>query len=221
MSPNDRLLAATHDERQTFLQIPLVRRALSEGASKQTYVAFLGQAFHHVKHTFPLLALAASLTMDARYRNALAEYMEEEFGHEEWILNDIRAMGGDAVTVRASKPRLPCRVLVGQAYYATQWESPYAMLGMVHVLEGLSVLLADKLATKLMCNFGASTEDGFSYLRSHGALDVEHTAMFAKLIDGFRDPKVVDLIIDHARIMYALYGAIFIDLDEADSRRAA
>jgi pyrroloquinoline quinone (PQQ) biosynthesis protein C len=221
MTPSTRLLTATHGEQQAFLQIPLVRRAVREGASRETYLAFLGQAYHHVKHTFPLLALADTLTTDTRYRKALAEYMSEELRHEERILSDIRAMGGDAEEVRASMPRLPCRILVGQAYYAIQWESPYTMLGMVHVLEGLSVLLAEKLATTLKHRFGASSEDGFSYLGSHGALDIEHTGMLADLLDGFEDPQIIEIVIEHVRIMYALYGAIFVDLDEIEARRAA
>ena len=185
------------------------------------YLAFLGEAYHHVKHTFPLLALAASLTRDGYYRNALAEYMKEELGHEEWILDDIAKLGGDAAAVRAAGPRLPCRVMVAQAYYAVQCESPYAMLGMVHVLEGLSVMLADRLADTLKSRFTLTSDDGFSYLRSHGALDVEHTRMFAELIDGFSDRAIVDIVIEYARVFYALYGAIFADLDTLTLERAA
>jgi long-chain acyl-CoA synthetase len=37
-------------------------------------------------------------------RRPVAEYIEEEIGHEEWILNDIAAAGGDAEAVRNSQP---------------------------------------------------------------------------------------------------------------------
>lgn len=221
MSPYDRLLNATRSEREAFMRLPLVETAVSNGASREMYLAFLTEAYHHVKHTFPLLALTASLTKDERLREALAEYMKEEYGHEQWILDDIKRMGGDAAQVAASKPRLPCRTMVAHTYYSVQWESPYAMLGMVHVLEGLSVLLADELAGVLKSRFGSANDDGFSYLRSHGALDVEHTAMFRRLIDGFQDAGVVDLVIEHTRIMYRLYGAIFEDLARHEHRRAA
>jgi len=221
MSPYDRLLSATAADREAFLRIPLIQNAISNGTSAAMYLAFLSEAYHHVKHTFPLLALAASRTNDAHLRQALAEYMKEEFGHEEWILEDIARMGGNAAAVAASKPRLPCRTMVAYNYYAIEHETPYAVLGMVHVLEGLSVLLADKIAGALKKRFGMSSEDGFTYLKTHGALDVEHTAMFQRLIDGFQDPAVVDIVIDNTRAMYRLYGAIFEDLGQIEQRSAA
>ena len=66
--------------------------------------------------------------------------MEEERGHEKWILNDIAAMGGDAAAVSDGQPGIACQVMVGYTYYAIEWISPYAMLGSVHVLEGMSTL---------------------------------------------------------------------------------
>ncbi|ABS66534.1 heme oxygenase family [Xanthobacter versatilis] len=212
----DRLIRETARERDAFLAIPLVRQALASGAPKSLYVAFLTQAYHHVKHTFPLLALAASRTGDARYQDALVDYMEEERGHEKWILDDIRAMGGDADAVRdgvrEGMAGPACRIMVGFSYYAIEHVSPYALLGSVHVLEGMSVLLADRLADTLKRSFGAQAEAGFSYLRSHGSLDQDHVAFFRTLVDGFDDPAAQQIIIDHARLFYRLYGDIFREL---------
>ena len=146
MSFYDRLIAETQKERIAFTTIPLIREAVRSGASRELYLDFLIQAYHHVKHTFPLLAFAASRTKDEAYQDALVEYMEEERGHEKWILNDIAAMSGDAAAVRDGAPGIACQVMVGYTYYAIEWVSPYAMLGSVHVLEGMSTLLADKAA---------------------------------------------------------------------------
>jgi hypothetical protein len=35
------------------------------------------------------------------------EYIEDEYGHEQWVLNDIAACGGDRDAVRDGRPR--CR----------------------------------------------------------------------------------------------------------------
>ncbi|MGE0230302.1 MAG: TenA family transcriptional regulator [Flavobacteriaceae bacterium] len=217
----DRLQADTEADRQAFLAIPLVRHAISNGAPRELYLAFLEQAYHHVKHTFPLLALAASRTWDERYQDALVEYMEEERGHEKWILEDIEAMGGSPDTVRAGHPGTACQVMVGYTYYAIERVSPYAMLGSVHVLEGMSVLLADQLADALKSTFSLSDDRGFSYLRSHGALDQEHVAFFRDLVNGFHDREVQQLIIEQSRIFYRLYGSIFRDLGDAGEFRDA
>jgi hypothetical protein len=212
MSFYDRLMSETTKDREAFLTIPIVQHAIRNGASRGLYIDFLTQAYHHVKHTFRLLALAASRTSDERYQDALVEYMEEERGHEKWILDDIRTVGGTPDAVRTGTPGAPCQIMVGYAYYAIEHISPYAFLGSVHVLEGMSVMLADKLADALKNSLGQDSDAGFTYLRTHGSLDTDHVAFFRTLVDGFDDPAIQRIIIDSARIFYRLYGAIFHDL---------
>jgi pyrroloquinoline quinone (PQQ) biosynthesis protein C len=208
----DRLIAETEKERTAFTSIPLIREAIDSGASRPLYLDFLTQAYHHVKYTFPLLAFAAARTSDEAYQDALVEYMEEERGHEKWILNDIEAMGGDAVGVRNGKPGIACQVMVAYAYYAIEWISPYAMLGSVHVLEGMATLLADKAADSIQRSLGGRGKDGFSYLRSHGALDIEHVAFFKTLVNGITDANVQQIVIDASKVFYRLYGDIYHEL---------
>src|SRR6202163_1531812 len=161
MSFYEQLVAETADSRDAFLSIPLVRATIRNGASRSLYLDFLTEAYHHVRHTFPLLALAASRTSDERYQDALVEYMEEERGHEKWILDDIRTVGGNPDAVRTGTPGVPCQIMVGYAYYAIERISPYAFLGSVHVLEGMSVLLADKLADAMKKSLGLESDTGF------------------------------------------------------------
>jgi pyrroloquinoline quinone (PQQ) biosynthesis protein C len=208
----DRLTGETERARSGFTSIPLIGEALRSGASLELYIDFLTQAYHHVKHTFPLLAFAAARTNDETYQDALVEYMEEERGHEKWILNDIEAMGGDAAAVRDGKPGIACQVMVGYAYYAIEWISPYAMLGSVHVLEGMSTLLADKAADAIQRSLAHRGKDGFSYLRSHGALDIEHVAFFKQLTNSITDVKVQQIVVDAAKVFYRLYGDIYHEL---------
>lgn len=212
MSFYDRLMTETAKDREAFLAIPIVQHAIRNGAPRGLYVDFLTEAYHHVKHTFPLLALAASHTSDERYQDALIEYMKEERGHEKWILDDIRAVGGNPDAVRAGNPGLPCQIMVGYAYYAIEHVSPYAFLGSVHVLEGMSVLLAERLADALKKSLSSESDTGFTYLRTHGSLDIDHVAFFRTLVDGFEDPATQRIVIDNAKIFYRLYGAIFQDL---------
>ncbi len=214
MTPFERLYEETTEARERFLAIPLVKHAVATGGTREMYLGFLTEAYHHVKHTFPLLSLAAARTRDEGYQTALFIYMNEERGHDKWILDDIRAMGGDAGRIAGGNGGIPCQVMVGYAYYCIEWISPYALLGMVHVLEGLSVMLAHSVAGAVRNSLGAEAATGFSYLQSHGSLDVEHTALFRKLVDSFEDRETQDVIIGAARVMYRLYGAIFEDLGE-------
>lgn len=211
MSFYDKLQSETAPDRNALVSIPLIKTTLQKGATREVYIDFLTQAYHHVKHTFPLLAFAAARTQDEAYEDALVEYMEEERGHEKWILNDIRAMGGDADAVRTGKPGQACQVMVGYTYYAIEWISPYAMLGSVHVLEGISTMLADKAADAIQNSLTFPGKAGFSYLRSHGALDIEHVAFFKELVDVI-PAQARPIIIDTSKIIYRLYGDIFREL---------
>ncbi len=214
MSVHDWLLAETAAARAEFRAIPLLARALDGSVPRALYIAFLAQAYHHVRHTCPLLALAAAKTTDADYRAALYDYVAEERGHEQWILSDIDAIGGDAEAAVWTPPRPPCRAMVGYAHYAIEWISPYSLLGMVHVLEGTSVALASRAADALEHSLGSKNGAGFTYLRSHGALDAEHITFFETLVNRIQNPSAGSAIIDAAKMMYWLYGNIFRDLEQ-------
>ena len=214
MSQFQRLLAQTSCARQQFMELPLIQETMRQGGPKALYLDFLGQAYHHVKHTPPLLALATSRCgpHDRRYQSALLEYIGEEQGHDEWILEDIDALGGDLDTVRRGSPRLPCKVMVSHAYYLTDRVSPYGLLGMIHVLEGMSVALAGQAARAIRCSLQTGSDAGFKYLTTHGDLDLEHTKLFEKLLDGL-DAQHLPLVIELACDFYRLYGAVFQDID--------
>lgn len=212
MSMFDRVVAETADARADFLAIPLIRKAVAGDVPRSLYAAFLNEAYHHVRHTCSLLSLAAARTDDGAYRKALFAYLNEEQGHEEWILSDIVAItvARDGSAIEA--PRPPCRAMVGYAYYAIEWISPYALLGMIHVLEGMSARLAAQAARALQESYGIADERGFTYLLSHGALDIEHVSFFKTLVDGIEASSSATAIIDCAKMMYWLYGNIFRDL---------
>jgi pyrroloquinoline quinone (PQQ) biosynthesis protein C len=180
------------------------------------YLAFLGQAYHHVRHTTPLLMSVGGRLPErlAWLRSAVAEYIAEEIGHEEWILNDIAAAGGDAAAVRASQPELPAELMVAYAYDLVNRGNPAGFFGMVFVLEGTSVALALMAADRIQQALDLPGK-AFSYLRSHGTLDQEHTKHLAELLEQM-DAADQQEVVRCARIFYRLYGDIFRALPSAE-----
>ncbi|MDD2923872.1 iron-containing redox enzyme family protein [Rhodoferax sp.] len=205
----DQLTANTSTERLELLAIPIIADCLHGRVQLAGYQAFLSQAYHHVRHTTPLLmSLGGRLPERLSWlRRAVAEYIEEEIGHEEWILNDIAATGGDAQAVRASQPELPAEVMVAYAYDLIQRGNPAGFFGMVFVLEGTSVALALMAADRIQQALGLP-DNAFSYLRSHGTLDQEHTQHLATLLEKMT-PEDQQEVLRCARIFYKLYGDIF------------
>lgn len=210
----ERLQFETQSSRQAFLGIPIIGQGLRGEISKDLYIAFLAQAYHHVKHTVPLLMSCGSrLPTDKEWiREAVAEYIEEEIGHQEWILNDIQACGGDKEKVRASTPLPATELMVAYAYDSIQRINPVSFFGMVLVLEGTSVQLATNAAENLQSAFGLPKE-AFSYLLSHGALDISHMDFFAKLMNRLDDESDQQAVVHMANMMYQLYGNVFRSLN--------
>ena len=97
MTLHEQLARETAADRDFLLAAPVIRRCLAGEVTRELYVAFLTQAWHHVRHTVPLLMAVGSRLPDrhAWLRDAVLHYLEEETGHDEWVLNDIEAAGGD------------------------------------------------------------------------------------------------------------------------------
>lgn len=206
----DVLQAETTAAREQMFTAPIFQRAFSGEIDVSLYIDFLTQAYHHVKHTVPLLMTVGGRLPESKewLRTAVAEYIEEEVGHQEWILNDIAACGGDKEAVRHSQPGLHTELMVAYAYDMAQRVNPLGFFGMVHVLEGTSITSADKAAESIQQALGLPA-NAFSYLRSHGALDQDHVKFFEGLMNQITDPDEQALIIDAAKRFYYLYGNIF------------
>lgn len=206
----ERLNSESQDDREYLLSSPIISRCMSGDITLNDYVAFLTQAYHHVKHTVPLLmAVGARLPAEKEWlREAVAEYIEEELGHQEWILNDIATCGFDKEDVRHSSPSAATELMVAYAYDTIQRVNPIGFFGMVHVLEGTSVATADDAANSIRDALGLP-ERAFTYLRSHGSLDVEHVKFFESLMDKITNRDEQEQIIHSAKMFYQLYANIF------------
>jgi len=61
-------------------------------------------------------------------KRAITEYIEEEYGHEQWILNDIAAAGGNPAEAAASKPHITTQAMVAYAYHQVDRKTRWAFL---------------------------------------------------------------------------------------------
>ncbi len=210
MSFYEHLMRETEDARNDLLSIPFIQQGAAGKLSLESYLAFLGQAYHHVKHTIPLLmATGARLPERLEWlREAIGEYIEEEMGHQEWILNDIEAAGGDKETVRHAVPLPATELMVAYAYDTVNRRNPVGFFGMVLVLEGTSVALATDAARRIQQSLKLP-DAAFSYLTSHGSLDVGHVDFYRNLMDRLDDADDQAAVVHCARMFYRLYGDIF------------
>ena len=126
-------------------------------------------------------------------------------------MNDIAACGADAEAVRRGKPGQAAELMVAYAYDMVYRVNPVGFLGMVLVLEGTSTAMATQAGAAIQQGLGLGKQ-AFTYLSSHGALDVSHTAFYETLVNRVDDPADQQCLIDSAKMFYKLYGDIFRDL---------
>jgi hypothetical protein len=159
-------------------------------------------------------------------RHGVAEYIEEEYGHEQWILADLAAAGFDSAAARDGTPSAETELMVSYAYDTVQRGNPVGFFGMVLVLEGTSAAIATRAAEII----GAKLElprRACTYLLSHGNLDQQHVGHFDALIDRLDETADRAAVLHAARMFYRLYGDVFralpraVDDTSTDARAAA
>ena len=145
------LTQQTAAARSDLFAVPVIEDALAGRITRAQYLAFLAEAYHHVRHTVPLLMACGSRLPESKswMRTAIVEYIAEEAGHEEWILNDIAAAGGDPRLARDGSPSPATELMVAYVYDTIARRNPLGFFGMVHVLEGTSTAPAPRCSCAL------------------------------------------------------------------------
>ncbi|WP_343682832.1 iron-containing redox enzyme family protein [Acinetobacter baylyi] len=222
MSFFQQLQQATAQERQKLFATSLIDDALNSRLSLEQYCAFLSQAYHHVRFTVPLM-MAAGAQLPERLswlQPAICEYIEEEAGHEQWILNDLKACGVDPEQVKNSRPCLPIELMVAFLFDQVKRVNPIALFGMVNVLEGTSVSVATEAAEKIQQHLNLPNQ-AFSYLKSHGSLDISHMQNFEKLMNMVKDEKDQQDIIHCSKVVFELYTQMYEQVPDIHLKFAA
>ncbi len=205
----ERLNKETEKQRNALYTVPQLVDGLSGDISRDTYIAYLTEAYHHVRHTVRfMMAMGVRLPEEKKWlHDAISEYIEEEKGHEEWILNDVQAAGGDKEKARKATPNLETQVLVAYNYDYIARKNPIGFLGMVFMLESTSTQIANNGADALKSKLSLP-QTAFTYLYSHGALDIEHLKFFEELVNKVTDADDQAAIIEVAQNTFRLFANV-------------
>lgn len=214
MTLHEELQLATQADRAWLVSAPVIQQALTGQITRTRYVAFLTQAWHHVRETVPLMmATGARLPRRLEWlRGEVAHYIEEEAGHDQWILDDIRQSGGDVAAAARSQPNVATDAMVAYAWDVAMRRNPVGFFGMVYVLEGTSVALALNAADSIQKALDLPPK-ALTYLRSHGQLDQQHIQHLAGIVNRLEAPEDRAAIVECARTVFWLYGSMFRELE--------
>lgn len=207
-----KLIEMTDASRCELEAIPKMTAMLNYGLKREEYNAFLHDLYHIVWHFCPAMASAAS-RCDDRFRNVryeLYERIEEEKGHETWVLEDVEAMGGDVARVRSHRPSPPVQCMIAFNYFCAERAHPCSILGMLYSLEVIASVYAATLSQSIAKALGRDMDGpGFKFLLSHSTMDLDHVAKLNVLVKTIDDPVAQESIVNATRVNFYQFGRMF------------
>lgn len=208
------LVEMTDASRRELEMIPKMHSMIHHGLTLAEYKAFLHDLYYIVWHFCPIMAVAAA-RCDDRFRQVryeLYERIEEEKGHETWVLEDIEAIGGDVAGTKANAPSAPVQAMIAFNYFGAERVHPCSVLGMLYMLEVVSSVYAGRVSDSIARALGRDAESsGFKFLSSHAGMDVDHVAKLNVLLKTVDDPAARDAIINSTRVNFYQFGRMFTD----------
>ena len=206
------LVEMTDANRRELETVPKVNSMIHHGLSLAEYKAFLHDLYHIVWHFCPVMAAAAARCSD-RFREVrydLYDRIEEEKGHETWVLEDIEAMGGDVASVRAHPPSAPVQAMIAFNYFGAERVHPCSVLGMLYMLEVVSSVYGGRVSDSIARTLGRNVDaGGFRFLTSHATMDLDHMAKLNKLMKKIDDPDAQESIVNSTRVNFYQFGRMF------------
>jgi hypothetical protein len=124
--------------------------------------------------------LAASDPVAAGVAAYLAHHIPEELHHDDWLLDDMVALGAQKDAVLARIPSAAAAALVGTLYYWALHAHPVAWMGYAAVTEGHPP--SDQFLVDTMERTGIPPEGFRTYLK-HARLDPHHSREMDEALD--------------------------------------
>ena len=206
------LVEMTDANRRELETVPKVNAMIHHGLSLAEYKAFLHDLYHIVWHFCPVMAAAAARCSD-RFREVrydLYDRIEEEKGHETWVLEDIEAIGGDVAGARAHPPSAPVQAMIAFNYFGAERVHPCSVLGMLYMLEVVSSVYGGRVSDSIARTLGRNVDaGGFRFLTSHATMDLDHMAKLNKLVKKIDDPDAQESIVNSTRVNFYQFGRMF------------
>jgi pyrroloquinoline quinone (PQQ) biosynthesis protein C len=205
------LVIRTDEARRAFETNPVVLDAVANGMPIERYRKLLLELYHVVWHFNPVCAAAASRIEDShrQIRYHLYEHMHEESGHEEWVMNDLEAVGvqrSDTLAHAASPFTL---ALNGYNYWAADRRHPCSVLGMLYALEVIASVYGGPFASAIKESLLLEGEQGISFIGSHATMDAQHMAELRKVLDTVRDKAARDAVVESVLMNFHHFTCMF------------
>jgi len=205
------LVARTDEARRDFETNPVVLDAVAHGMPLPRYRALLLELYHLVWHFNPICAAAASRIPDElrQVRYFLYEHMHEESGHEQWVSNDLEAVGVAHTKVLDHQPSVHTLALLGYNYWSADRRNPSSVLGMMYTLEVIASVYGGTFAEAIRQSLLLEGDRGVSFISSHATMDAEHMAELRQVLNTVGDNAAREAIVESTLVNFHHFTRMF------------
>ena len=192
------LVMRTDEARRDFETNPVVLDAVAHGMDIERYRRLLLELYHVVWHFNPVCAAAASRLSDdhRQVRYFLYEHMHEESGHEEWVMNDLEAVGVSHAVTRAHAASINTLALNGYNHWAADRRHPCTVLGMMYALEVIASVYGGTFSSAIRESLLLEGDRGVSFISSHATMDAEHMVLLRKILNTIDDDAAREAVVE-------------------------
>jgi pyrroloquinoline quinone (PQQ) biosynthesis protein C len=204
------LVSRTDEARRAFETHPVLLDAVANGLPVERYRKLMLELYHVVWHFNPVCAAAASRIGDAhrQIRYHLYEHRHEEQGHEQWVMNDLEAVGIEPAVVRAHQPSVVTLALNGYNYWVADRRHPCSAMGMLYTLEVIASVYGGPFSEAMRERLLLDGERGISFIGSHATMDAKHMAELRGVLNTLHDDEARDAIIEAALVNFHHFTCI-------------
>ncbi len=204
------LVDRTDEARREFESSSKVLDIVANGLTLERYRRLLLELYHVVWHFNPTCAAAASRMADEHrhIRYFLYEHMDEEKGHEEWVLNDLEVVGISADLARAYEPTLTLLGLNGYNYWSADRRHPCSILGMIYALEVVASVYGGQMTAAISESLMLEGDRGISFISSHATMDTEHLAELRALLNQIHDDPAKNAVVESVKFNFYQFGRV-------------
>ncbi len=205
------LVMRTDEARRDFETNPVVLDAVAHGMSVERYRKLLLELYHVVWHFNPVCAAAASRVPDthAQVRYFLYEHMHEESGHEEWVMNDLEAVGVGHADTRGHAASIHTLALNGYNYWSADRRHPCSVLGMMYALEVIASVYGGTFSSAIRESLLLEGDRGVSFISSHATMDAEHMVALRKILNTITDEAAREAIVESTMVNFHHFTRMF------------
>ena len=204
------LVSRTDEARREFETNSRVLDIVANGLSLERYRKLLLELYHVVWHFNPTCAAAACRITDQHreIRYFLYDHMNEEKGHEEWVLNDLKVVGVSGEQARAYEPTLIMLGLNGYNYWSADRRHPCSVLGMLYALEVVASVYGGQMTAAITDSLLLEGDRGISFISSHATLDAEHMADLRVVLNKLEDVPAQAAVIESTIFNFHQFGRV-------------